>query len=83
VQVYDARGWQHVAELRGSTAEVSYATFSRDARRLAVASADGVVRLYQREQFAPRAEVLELVATRVMRQPAELTAEERAKYVPR
>jgi len=79
--VWDSSTWQQVAQLRGATQEIPWAVFSPDAQLVVTASADGVARLYRRELFAPREEVLALVATRLTRQPPELSDEERAVFL--
>jgi hypothetical protein len=45
---------------------VQDASFSPDGQRVVVASADGVVRLYQREMFAPLDELLALIPSRMV-----------------
>ena len=50
-------------------------------REIVVASADGNVRVYGREMFAPLDEVLALVPSRITREPERLTEDERARFV--
>jgi WD40 repeat protein len=79
--VWDTSTWQRIAELRGSNDEVQSAAFSPDQQHLVAASADGFVRIYPRETFAPLDEVLRLVPSRITPDPPGLTDDERAKFV--
>jgi WD40 repeat protein len=66
VAVWDAASGQRLAWLEGSTDVVQDVSFSPDGQQVVVASADGLVRLYRREMFAPLDELMALIPSRMV-----------------
>jgi WD40 repeat protein len=82
VLVWDTTGdWRPIGQLSGATQDVLSVGLSADGQRAFASSADGLVRIYRREWFAPIQEVSALAPSRVMRQPPTLLPDERIKYL--
>jgi WD40 repeat protein len=75
--IWDVPSMEQIAILRGSTNAVNSANFSPDSKYVVTASNDGFVRVY-----LARIADLELYArNRIMRNPPELTCEERVTFL--
>jgi len=79
VHLWDARSGRQLLSYRSAQQTVRTVSFANNGTRILAGSEDGTVRLYECEVCSPLPALLELVSSRSAR---DLSAEERARYVP-
>jgi WD40 repeat protein len=80
VYVWDARSGRQLLSYRSAGLPVGTVYFANNGTRIFASSEDGTVRRYECEVCSPLPALLDLVSSRTAR---ELTADERARYVPK
>ncbi len=79
VYVWDARSSRQLLSYRSAKWAVRMVSFTNNGTRIFAGSGDGMVRRYECEVCSPLPALLDLVSSRAAR---DLSAEERARYIP-